>query len=61
VTAASVPSLDARSMLRASFLEYHHVRLIRRGGAATTTNIQLRCTAHNAYEAALFFGDDSLL
>jgi hypothetical protein len=25
------------------------------GGAATTANIELRCRAHNAYEASLFF------
>ena len=27
------------------------------GGEATVSNIQLRCHAHNAYEARLFFGD----
>ena len=26
------------------------------GGEATIDNIQLRCRAHNVYEAALFFG-----
>jgi hypothetical protein len=26
------------------------------GGEATVENIQLRCRAHNAYEAALFYG-----
>jgi hypothetical protein len=40
-----------------SFLEYHHVRPYAAGGAATTENIELRCRAHNAYEASLFFGD----
>ena len=39
-----------------SFLEYHHVRPYAAGGLATTANIELRCRAHNAYEAALFFG-----
>jgi hypothetical protein len=39
-----------------SFLEYHHVRPYAAGGPATTANIELRCRAHNAYEAALFFG-----
>ena len=38
-----------------SFLEYHHVQPYAAGGAATTTNIELRCRAHNAYEASLFF------
>jgi 5-methylcytosine-specific restriction endonuclease McrA len=37
------------------FLEYHHVQPYAAGGAATTANIELRCRAHNAYEAALFF------
>ena len=39
-----------------SFLEYHHVQPYATGGAATTVNIELRCRAHNAYEASLFFG-----
>jgi len=38
------------------FLEYHHVRPYATGGAATTANIELRCRAHNAYEASLFLG-----
>jgi hypothetical protein len=38
------------------FLEYHHVQPYAAGGAATTANIELRCRAHNAYEASLFFG-----
>lgn len=37
-----------------SFLEYHHVRPYAAGGLATTANIELRCRAHNTYEAALF-------
>ena len=28
------------------------------GGAATVDNIQLRCRAHNGYEASLFFGPE---
>jgi hypothetical protein len=36
------------------FLEYHHVQPYAAGGAATTANIELRCRAHNAYEASLF-------
>jgi hypothetical protein len=43
-----------------SFLEYHHVRPHAVGGVATTANIELRCRAHNAYEAVLFFGSESL-
>jgi hypothetical protein len=38
------------------FLEFHHVVPFAAGGPATTDNIQLRCRAHNGYEAALFFG-----
>jgi hypothetical protein len=38
------------------FLEYHHVQPYAAGGAATVTNIELPCRAHNAYEASLFFG-----
>src|SRR5262245_61457666 len=37
-------------------LEYHHVQPYATGGMATTANIELRCRAHNAYEASLFFG-----
>ena len=39
------------------FLEFHHVAPYAAGGAATVENIQLRCRAHNLYEAALFFGE----
>ena len=39
------------------FLEFHHVRPFADGGEATTDNIELRCRAHNQYEADLFFGD----
>jgi hypothetical protein len=38
------------------FLEFHHVKPYARGGAATVMNIELRCRAHNAYEAELAFG-----
>ena len=38
------------------FLEYHHVVPYADGGATTTDNLQLRCRAHNAYEAAQHFG-----
>ena len=33
------------------FLEFHHVVPFAEGGPATTANIELRCRAHNAYEA----------
>jgi hypothetical protein len=37
-------------------LEFHHVHAYARGGLATVGNIQLRCRAHNAYEADVEFG-----
>ena len=39
-----------------AFLEFHHVIPFAAGGMATIDNIQLRCRAHNAHEAMLFFG-----
>ncbi len=39
---------DARSPL-----EYHHVIPYAMGGQATADNIELRCRAHNAYQASL--------
>lgn len=38
------------------FLEFHHRMPYAAGGGATVENIELRCRAHNAYEATLFFG-----
>ena len=38
------------------FLEFHHVIPFARGGPASAANLQLRCAAHNAYEAAIDFG-----
>lgn len=37
------------------FLEFHHVQPFAAGGKATVENIELRCRAHNAFEASLFF------
>lgn len=39
-----------------AFLEFHHVRPYAVGGQATAENIELRCRAHNAYEAKLYYG-----
>jgi hypothetical protein len=39
-----------------SFLEFHHVRPWAAGGLPSAENIALRCSAHNAYEAAVYFG-----
>jgi hypothetical protein len=38
------------------FLEFHHVVPFAAGGPADARNIELRCRAHNLYEADLFFG-----
>jgi hypothetical protein len=38
------------------FLEFHHVVPYAKGGEATPSNIELRCRAHNAYEAEQQFG-----
>jgi len=38
------------------FLEFHHVKAYALGGEATVDNIEVRCRAHNAYEAELCFG-----
>ena len=40
-----------------AFLEFHHLEPYAAGGAATAANLQIRCRAHNLYEAQLFFGD----
>ena len=40
------------------FLEFHHVEPYAAGGSATAENIQLRCRAHNLYEARCFFSPD---
>ena len=41
-----------------AFLEFHHVEPHAVGGRPTADNIQLRCRAHNRYEAQLFFGPE---
>jgi hypothetical protein len=47
---------DGRCIER-GFLEFHHVQPFAKDGPTTTSNLQLRCRAHNAYEARLEFGD----
>src|SRR5688572_24921609 len=42
-----------------AWLEFHHVEPCAAGGTATVANVQLRCRAHNGYEAQLFFGEGS--
>jgi len=41
-----------------AFLEFHHVIPFAAGGPSTVENLQLRCRAHNGYEAARYFGVD---
>ncbi len=38
------------------FLEYHHVVPFADGGETSIGNLELRCRAHNQYEADLWFG-----
>ena len=38
------------------FVEFHHVVPYAAGGEASTTNVELRCRSHNAYEAECYFG-----
>jgi hypothetical protein len=47
---------DGRRCTERSFLEFHHVVPYCAGGEATVENIQLRCRAHNGFEAELVFG-----
>jgi hypothetical protein len=44
-----------------SFLEYHHVVPFAQGGKASIDNLSLRCRAHNAHEAEVYFGSTQLL
>ena len=39
-----------------AFLELHHVIPYADGGKTDTSNLQLRCRAHNAHEAKEWFG-----
>lgn len=47
---------DGRRCDERSFLQFHHDIPHGDNGAATIENIQLRCRAHNFYEADLYFG-----
>jgi hypothetical protein len=42
--------------LETAMLEFHHLDPYAAGGPATESNIQLRCRAHNQYEADVAFG-----
>jgi 5-methylcytosine-specific restriction endonuclease McrA len=43
-----------------SFLEFHHVVPFADGGATDADNLQLRCRAHNGYEAERWFGFEAM-
>jgi hypothetical protein len=47
---------NGRRCAEQGFLEFHHVTPYATGGPPTIDNIQLRCRAHNGYEAELDFG-----
>jgi hypothetical protein len=47
---------NGRRCTERAFLEFHHVEPYSVGGEATVENIELRCRAHNRYEAGLLFG-----
>ncbi|MGQ0548163.1 MAG: HNH endonuclease [Armatimonadota bacterium] len=49
-------STDGRRCAETAFVEFHHVVPYGRGGTSSVNNIQLRCRAHNAYEAERHFG-----
>jgi hypothetical protein len=49
-------SRQGRRCTERGFLEFHHVRPYAVGGPPTVENIQLRCRAHNGYEAEQVFG-----
>jgi len=52
-------SENGRPCNERGFVEFHHVQPYAAGGPATAENIQLRCRAHNGYEADLYFGPGS--
>lgn len=47
---------NGRRCAEEGFLEFHHAKPYAAGGQPTVYNIQLRCRAHNGYEAELDFG-----
>lgn len=52
-------SRSGRRCQERGFLEFHHVKPFALGGGSTIDNIELRCRAHNVYEATVFFGRGS--
>src|SRR4029453_3659299 len=52
----SCAAADGRRCRERAFVEFHHVVPYGAGGRATVENLQLRCRAHNTYEAERFYG-----
>ena len=48
---------DGRRCAETGRLEYHHVVPYAAGGKTTLENLELRCRAHNRYEAEQYFGE----
>ncbi len=46
---------DDRKCGARGFVEFHHLVTYATGGKPTVENIELRCRAHNGYEADMFF------
>ncbi len=49
-------SAEGRRCIGRGFVEFHHVKPFAAGGLSTVANIELRCRAHNAHEADLYYG-----
>lgn len=49
-------SANGRRCAEDGFLEFHHVVPFASGGESSADNIELRCRAHNGYEAERHFG-----
>ena len=47
---------DGRKCGERAFVEFHHLVPFGTGGLPTVDNIELRCRAHNSYEAEIFYG-----
>lgn len=47
---------DGRRCATRAWLEFHHVKPWAASGGGTIENVELRCRAHNQYEATLYFG-----
>ena len=54
--ACAFTASDGRRCAEQGRLEYHHVVPYAAGGKTTIDNLELRCAAHNRYEAAQHFG-----